>query len=196
MTRIIGGLAGSIQLTAPAKSTRPTSDRVRESIFNRLEAQDRVMGSHVLDLFAGTGALGLEAASRQASGVDLVELNRQASQVCQKNLATVTGSLAKQGLQIPVALLVQDAVAFASAARDRVASGLQAPYDLVFIDPPYEFANTAMTELLTRLTGSLNDDALVVVERAARTKPFDVPDGFTTDLVKSYGDTAVYWLSR
>ena len=196
MTRIIGGLAGSIQLNAPAKSTRPTSDRVRESIFNRLEAQDRVMGSHVLDLFAGTGALGLEAASRQASSVDLVELNRQASQVCQKNLATVIGSLAKQGQQIPIALLVQDAVAFASAASDRVSSGLQEPYDLVFIDPPYEFANTAVTELLTRLTGSLKDDALVVVERAARTKPFDLPEGFTADLVKSYGDTAVYWLSR
>lgn len=189
MTRIIGGLAGSLQLTAPAKTTRPTSDRVRESIFNRLEAQDRLTDAKVLDLFAGTGALGLEALSRGASGVQLVEQARQAAIVCQKNCALITASLRKQGQSPSAEVASQDATVFASLAAQS-----QAQYDLVFIDPPYEYSNEALESLLAKLLGGLNTDALVLVERAARTPQFELPEGYRLELAKSYGDTTVYWL--
>ncbi|NDE89438.1 MAG: 16S rRNA (guanine(966)-N(2))-methyltransferase RsmD, partial [Micrococcales bacterium] len=78
MTRIIGGIAGSRVLASPAKVTRPTSDRIRESIFNRLDALNLIENAKVLDLYAGTGALGLEAASRGAKQVVLVEQHKQA----------------------------------------------------------------------------------------------------------------------
>lgn len=196
MTRIIGGMAGSLQLASPAKSTRPTSDRVRESVFNRLSAQDHVDGAVVLDLFAGTGALGLEALSRGAKQVVLVEQNRQAAAVCQKNTDAVTRALRNQGLEPKVSLQTVDASGFARSLRERVSQGLTEPFDLVFIDPPYEFENAALETLLLNLLPALETDSLVIVERASRTQAFVTPQGFEVDLVKSYGDTSVYWLAN
>ena len=88
MTRIVAGRAGGRSLKVPPKGTRPTSDRVREAMFSRLEHYDVVDGARVLDLFAGSGALGLEAASRGAAAVVLVDASRQAADVCRANAAT------------------------------------------------------------------------------------------------------------
>ncbi len=96
MTRIIGGIAGSRQLTSPAKATRPTSDRIRESVFNRIAARQLIDGARVLDLYAGTGALALEAISRGASSAILVERDGKAAAVCVKNCHLVQKALEKE----------------------------------------------------------------------------------------------------
>ena len=129
MSRIISGLAGSLRLAQGAKDTRPTADRVKESVFASLESFDQITGANVLDLFAGTGALGLEALSRGAKSLTLVEKSKSALEVCRKNSESVQASLAKQGVAVEVSLRHADALVFLKSNAER--------YDLVFIDPPY-----------------------------------------------------------
>ncbi|MEN9753591.1 MAG: hypothetical protein RL670_1282, partial [Actinomycetota bacterium] len=146
MTRIIGGVAGSLKLQAPAKTTRPTADRVRESIFNRLESRDALVGVRVLDLYAGTGALALEALSRGAASAVLVEANGKAAAVCLANAKLVEKSLISNGADVaqPAARVVAKPVKNYLASAD-------GQFDLVFIDPPYELGNDELTENLTAL---------------------------------------------
>src|SRR5690242_15875968 len=95
MTRIIAGFAGSLTLHVPRSGTRPTSDRVREAIFSALEARDELAGAHVVDLYAGSGALGLEAASRGAAEVVLVERAKPAAEVCRRNAQAIERAAAR-----------------------------------------------------------------------------------------------------
>ena len=131
MTRIIGGIAGSRQLASPAKSTRPTSDRIRESIFNRLAARDLIFGARVLDLYAGTGALALEAISREAKSAMMVERDGKAAAVCVANSSTIQKALEKEGFYDQMTKVANKSVVnfLASDAGE---------YDLVFIDPPFD----------------------------------------------------------
>ena len=181
MTRIIGGVLGSFRLKGPAKATRPTSDRVKESLFSILESRGAIRDARVLDLFAGTGALGLEAASRGARSVTLVEKDAAAAKVCEANLKQVTEGLAKAGLKSDVRLVRGD---FKSYLKKNDLM------DLVFIDPPYE---TADKEVLASVEDiCLSQDGVVVVERAAK---FQLPShrGFLLDQEKTYGDTKVFF---
>lgn len=186
MTRIISGFAGSRELKVPKNGTRPTSDRVREAIFSSLEALDVLEGAAVLDLYAGSGALGLEALSRGAARVCLVEKNSAAAQVAKSNAALVcsAGGLADASVQV-VSQSVHQYLASASG-----------PWDVVFIDPPYEHSNEEVTEALTLLVSRLSRDAEVVVERSSRSGDFDVPSGLELAKSKYYGETTVYWLTR
>jgi 16S rRNA (guanine966-N2)-methyltransferase len=186
VSRIIAGLAGSIKLKSAAKATRPTSDRVKESVFAKLESMSAIDGARVLDLFAGTGALGLEAASRGASSVTLVERDHAAAAVCTENLKAIHASLQKQGQVCEIKLEKQDVKNY--LVRNR--SG----FDLVFIDPPYELANEAVELLLDELAGSLSPEALVVVERDSRSPVLKFPEGLSLESRKNYGDTSVYFL--
>jgi 16S rRNA (guanine966-N2)-methyltransferase len=189
MTRIIGGIAGSRLLTSPAKATRPTSDRIRESIFNRLASRELLDGSRVLDLYAGTGALALEAISRGAISSVLVENDGKAAAVCNKNAALIQKALEKEGFFDPVTKVVHKSVSsFLSADT--------AEYTLVFIDPPYEVSNDEVVENLTALLPRLAKDAVVMVERSSRSAALELPDGLALDEEKSYGDTVVYWLLK
>lgn len=165
----------------PHAGTRPTSDRVRESLFGALESMDAIAGARVLDLYAGSGALGLETLSRGAVSADLVEKGREAAAVVRRNAAV----LAKAGL--PTARVHQSAVrAFLQHATG--------PYDLVFSDPPYDIDDDAMTADLTALAPLLSPDALVVVERARRSTPPDlVAAGLDLIREKTYGDTTLWW---
>jgi 16S rRNA (guanine966-N2)-methyltransferase len=197
MTRIIGGVAGSRKLAGPAKSTRPTSDRIRESIFNRLEARDLIDGSAVLDLYAGTGALALEAISRGASSSVMIELNSQAAEICQKNSALVLQAFAnKSEDQIPLAKVINKSVKVALSDGSALVAFAKQKFDLVFIDPPYEISNYEITETLISLHPVLNEDATIAVERSSRSETFDVPEGYELDSTKDYGDTVVYWLTN
>ncbi len=165
----------------PHTGTRPTSDRVRESLFGALESMDAIAGARVLDLYAGSGALGLETLSRGAVSADLVEKGREAAAVVRRNAAV----LAKAGL--PTARVHQSAVrAFLQHATG--------PYDLVFSDPPYDIDDDAMTADLVALAPLLSPDALVVIERARRSTPPDlVAAGLDLIREKTYGDTALWW---
>lgn len=158
----------------PPKGTRPTTDRVREALFSMLEARLDFEGIAVLDLFAGSGALGLEALSRGAQHVTFVESNAAASRVISANIATVG---------LPGAVLRQCPVStFLSMSPDRA-------YDLVLADPPYSVSAEEVSALLSRLTGHwVTDEALVVLERDASGPEAVWPDGWEL-MSRKYGGT-------
>lgn len=183
MTRIIAGDAGSLRLVAPAKVSRPTSDRVREAIFSRLAALSDIPGATVLDLFAGTGALGLEAASRGASTVWLIDNHAGATAVLDANIALVAKPLS----HAPMLRSVTSSVAkfLAGAARSEVS--------IVFLDPPYDYPKSALDDHLVALGPWLAPGALVVVERSSKGAPPEFPESYEVLSPKTYGDTTVYW---
>lgn len=183
MTRIISGVAGGRTLrTPPGDTTRPTSDRVREGLFSRLEHRGLLEGTHVLDLYAGSGALGLEAASRGAARVLLVESDRRAAKVIEANIATVG---------LPGLRVVTDAVA--RVLRAGPPSGIR--MDLVLIDPPYDLAEDELTAVLDALVdkGWLGPEAFVVVERSTRSPQPTWPPGLELSGEKRYGETTVWY---
>jgi 16S rRNA (guanine966-N2)-methyltransferase len=187
MSRIISGLAGSLRLAAASSQTRPTSDRVKESLFASLESQDLLLGAKVLDLFAGSGALGLEALSRGAQSLVMVEKGRGAFEVCKKNGEFVLTSLSKQGSVVEILYRNSDATQFLRSNDQE--------FDLVFVDPPYEFADSKLIELLGLLQTKLTPAGAVVLERSARSEVIEVA-GLERYAEKTYGDTALSFFRR
>lgn len=183
MTRIIAGFAGSLRLAVPGYGTRPTSDRVREAIFSALEARDAIHGMRVLDLYAGSGALGLEAASRGASHVTLVD---RVIATAKQNAARVLKQ-APRGARPEFVCTGQPVQAFLNSARSF--------WDLVFIDPPYDLGLAELTHNLEALVPRLSPDAVVVVERSSRTPAPEPPEGLVLERRKDYGETALYWMA-
>jgi 16S rRNA (guanine966-N2)-methyltransferase len=181
VTRIISGKVGGLRLqTPPGSGTRPTSDRVREALFSRLEHLDVLEGAAVLDLYAGSGALGLEAASRRASSVLLVESDRAAAAVARRN-AALTG--------IP-------GISVRAATVERTLAGAPpAVFDLVFLDPPYDVGEEALEGVLGALVqhGWLSADALVVVERSSRSPEPRWPAGLEPEGERRYGETKIWF---
>ena len=181
MTRVIAGAAGGRRLAVPGGvSTRPTSDRAREGLFGTVVSEiGSLAGKNVLDLYAGSGAVGLEALSRGARDVLMVESDAQAVAVIRANIETV-------GLE--GARVTRDRVERVLASR-----GGPDRYDLVFADPPYAMTTAAVTRVLTLLAhGWLADDALVVVERATRSGPVHWPPGYLPGKSRRYGE-ATFW---
>lgn len=184
MTRIIAGLAGGRQIrTPPGRGTRPTSDRVREALFSRLEHLDAVHGAKVLDLYAGSGALGLEAASRGASSVLLVESDRAAIAVLRKNIA----ELGVPGVSIRAEAVERALLCGPVSDSERC--------DLVLADPPYGLTEDALGDVLTHLVAHrwLRQAAFVVVERSARSPQPRWPQGVDGAGQRRYGDTKMWF---
>ncbi|WP_282785610.1 MULTISPECIES: 16S rRNA (guanine(966)-N(2))-methyltransferase RsmD [unclassified Nocardia] len=179
MTRIVAGSAGGRRLRVPPAGTRPTSDRVREALFNLLAARLDFGGIRVADLYAGSGALGLEALSRGASRALLVESDRKAASVIRGNI---------DDLGLPGAELRQGSVAAVLASPP--ADG---PYDLVFSDPPYALDVTGVIADLGLLAANewLVDGALVVVERSSRSPELAWPAGYYPLKSRTYGETRI-----
>jgi 16S rRNA (guanine966-N2)-methyltransferase len=181
VTRIISGKVGGLRLrTPPGSGTRPTSDRVREALFSRLDHLDVLGGAAVLDLYAGSGALGLEAASRGASSVLLVEADRGAAEVARRN-AALTG--------IP-------GIAVRAATVERtLATAPATACDLVFLDPPYDVGEEPLTAVLRALVEQrwLSAGALVVVERSSRSPEPTWPAGLVGEGERRYGETRVWF---
>lgn len=180
MTRVIAGRWGGRRLrTPPGDGTRPTSDRVRESLFSSLVSLFGGLDDlRVLDLYAGSGALGLEALSRGAASADLVEADRRAAQVAQQNVRD----------------LGADATVHRTTAAAFVGSAA-GPYDLVLLDPPYAVDTADVAAVVAGLDAVLADDAVVVVERSTRT-PFVWPPGFEGFRERAHGETTVWFGSR
>jgi 16S rRNA (guanine966-N2)-methyltransferase len=189
VTRIIAGFAGSRELAVPKAGTRPTSDRVREAVFSALDARDAIVDARVLDLFAGSGALGLESLSRGAASVVLVEKHPQAAEIAHKNAELIrsVGKLDTSAVQV-----VANTV---SHFLDGLTSSKPA-FDLVFIDPPYDLPDAEIDAVLEALAPHLSDGADVIVERSTRTGDPTPPAGMTLDKSKAYGETTIHWLSR
>ncbi|MFY9767220.1 MAG: 16S rRNA (guanine(966)-N(2))-methyltransferase RsmD [Mycobacterium sp.] len=183
MTRIIGGVAGGRRIAVPPRGTRPTTDRVRESLFNIVTARRDLTGLSVLDLYAGSGALGLEALSRGAASAVFVESDHRAATVLARNIATLglTGATLRRGLVAAV-----------------LATGAAAPVDLVLADPPYEVETAEVHAVLTALTthGWAHEGTLAVVERAAAGAPLSWPSGWQPWQQRLYGDTRLELAER
>lgn len=185
MTRVIAGQAGGRRLTVPAgRTTRPTSDRAREALF---AAAGSILGSfaglRVLDLYAGSGAVGLEALSRGAADALLVEADPRAGRVIRANIDVVG---------LPGARLVTDRV------ERMLARGLPVgaePYGFVFADPPYVMPDDEVTGMLAALAsgGWLAPGALVIVERASRSEHLRWPGGFSPGRSRRYGDATLWY---
>jgi 16S rRNA (guanine966-N2)-methyltransferase len=170
------------------RDTRPTSDRAREGLFSTVLALlGPLDGRRVADLFAGSGAVGLEALSRGAAHALLVESHPRAVKVIRDNIAT---------LGLPGAVLVADRVERV-VRHGPARSAEPAPYDVIFADPPYAVGGAAVTALLDALrdNGWLAADALVVVERSSRGEALDWPPGYTAERERRYGE-AVFWYGR
>ncbi|MFJ8436620.1 16S rRNA (guanine(966)-N(2))-methyltransferase RsmD [Kitasatospora sp. NPDC094019] len=183
MTRVIAGAAGGRRLAVPpGRGTRPTSDKAREAMFSTLEAlRGTLHGARMLDLFGGSGAVGLEALSRGAAHVLLVEADAQAARVIRENVRTVG---------LPGALVQ-------AARAEKVVAGPapEAPYDLVFLDPPYVMTDDEVREMLVTLSagGWLAEDVLVTVERSTRGGAFGWPEGFEELRSRRYGEGTLWY---
>jgi 16S rRNA (guanine966-N2)-methyltransferase len=189
MTRVIAGIAGGRRLAVPpGTTTRPTSDRAREGLFASLLSELGTLdGARVLDLYAGSGAIGLEALSRGADHVRLVESDPRAAAVIKANITAVG---------LPGAALAVDRVERLLSrppADDKDGKDGKDRFDLVVADPPYALTAEAVRRVLTLLqAGWLADDALVVIERATRSGPVDWPPGFLPGKSRRYGE-ATFW---
>jgi 16S rRNA (guanine966-N2)-methyltransferase len=178
VTRIVAGTAGGRRLEVPpGDRTRPTSDRAREALFGTLAALVHLDGARVLDLYAGSGALGIEAASRGAQHVTLVDAARDAVEVCRRNVAAL-------GLADRVRVVAEKAERFAQRAP-------AAPWDLVLIDPPYELSD--LGDVLAGVAPALSVHAVVVVERSSRTPEPTWPAGLVRFDRRAYGDTVMWF---
>lgn len=180
MTRIVAGAAGGRKLQVPPRGTRPTSDRVREALFSSLEAWVDLDGATVLDLYAGTGALGFEALSRGAARATFVESDKRASEVLKANARTVA---------LPGATVLNrtsEAVVAVEAAD---------PCDVIFADPPYAVTDRQLGRVLEALVtnGWTKPGSLIIVERDARSPEPTWPSPLESLRSKRYGDTTLHW---
>jgi 16S rRNA (guanine966-N2)-methyltransferase len=184
VTRIIGGVAGGRPIrTPPGDATRPTADRVREALFSSLESTlGTLHGTTFLDVFAGSGAVGLEAASRGASWVTFVERGRAAAGLIGAN-AKALGFTDVDVMSAPASVLST------AVPRRR--------FDVVYLDPPYDMSTPVLAKVLTALAdgGWLRPGALLVVERSRRSDAWIWPAGFRAVRDRRYGDT-VLWYGR
>ncbi|MEV7545107.1 16S rRNA (guanine(966)-N(2))-methyltransferase RsmD [Streptomyces sp. NPDC089915] len=182
MTRVIAGTAGGRRLAVPpGTGTRPTSDRMREGLFSTWESLHGIEDSRVLDLYGGSGAVGLEALSRGAAHTLLVEAEAKAAKAIRDNIRT---------LGLPGA-------EFRAGKAEQIVAGAASgePYDIVFLDPPYAVEHGELGEILLtlRANGWLTDDALVTVERSTRSGPFPWPEGFEPLRSRKYGEGTLWY---
>jgi 16S rRNA (guanine966-N2)-methyltransferase len=189
VTRVIAGEAGGRRLAVPAgRDTRPTSDRAREGLFATITSMmGSLAGTRVLDLYAGSGAVGLEALSRGAGHVLLVESGARAGRVIRANI---------EAIGLPGAEVITDRVERV-LARGPDSAAIQDRYDVVFADPPYAQPDQEVSGMLETLAGRdwLAPGALVIVERATRSGPVSWPAGLFADRARRYGE-ATFWYAR
>jgi 16S rRNA (guanine966-N2)-methyltransferase len=182
VARVIAGEAGGRRLAVPGgRDTRPTSDRAREGLFATIASMlGSLDGARVLDLYAGSGAVGLEALSRGAEHVLLVEHGARAARVIRENI---------EAIGLPGAVVAADRV-----ERVLARGPAGGRYDVVFADPPYAMPDENVAAMLGALAGQgwLAPGALVIVERATRSGPVSWPDGFVPDRARRYGE-ATFW---
>ena len=183
--RIIAGVAKGRILGAVAGATRPTSDRAREGLFSSLASEFGTFeGLHVLDLFGGSGAIGLESLSRGATSVHIVEKDDEAQKTIETNFEIVKKSNPAGSFHL-----------YGMSAERFLKDAPKDKYHLVYIDPPYDFSNQAVEDVLSALHDYefLSSDAFIAVERTARGAQFIWPDAFVPARERKYGQATIYY---
>lgn len=185
MPRIISGeLGGRTVPSPPGSGTRPTSDRVREAVFSRLQGWDAIAGRRVLDAYAGTGALSFEALSRGATSAVLVESHARTADRTSR-AARELGLAERTEVRTGRAETVLPQLAERTVAAER--------FGLVFLDPPYDVPTERVEALIAALLPALTEDAVLVVERSSRTPAPTWPEGFADDGDRTYGETRIHF---
>lgn len=188
---VITGRFKGTRLTTPREGTRPTTDRTKEALFSRLDARGRLDDARVLDLFAGTGALGIEALSRGSRVLVAVESSAPAAQLIAQTATTLKQSAAWEP-DMEIHVIRAKAEKYAAKAK------ITEPFDLVIMDPPYAFTTHNCEDLMNTLVerGLITEDGLMVLERSTRSAVPQPPEGWEIDERRDYGETAVYFLTN
>lgn len=192
MSRIIAGVAGGRKLDSVAgQDTRPTTDRVKEALFSRLDSWDVLTDARVLDLFAGSGALGVESLSRGARSAVLVDHARSAVTALRSNAKLINSVLglgsARQGTSNAGARVEQ------AKAATFLANYAGPSFTLVFLDPPYPMSSEDVDAILTTLVPHLDHDAVVCLERASSSPAPQWPEGLSALKPRRYGETTLHF---
>ena len=183
--RIIAGIAKGRKLFSPPSITRPTSDRAREGLFSSLVSTFGTLeGLHFLDLFAGSGAVGVEALSRGAALVESVESNSTSSDICEQNFNLLTGVDGVGKFKV-----------YNKTVFEFLNHSATNTYEIIYIDPPYEVSNSEVEKILRKIImlNLLNKFGVVAIERDGKAKPFLWPDGLTELKVRSYGAGSIHY---
>jgi 16S rRNA (guanine966-N2)-methyltransferase len=183
--RIIAGIGKGRKLFSPPSITRPTSDRAREGLFSSLISTFGTLeGLHFLDLFAGSAAVGVEALSRGSALVEAVESNSVSADVCEENFALLS-SLTGVGK-----FKVHNKTVF--EFLNHTASN---PYEIIYIDPPYEVANSEIEKILKKIISLnlLSKFGVIAIERDGKVKAFTWPPSLTELKVRSYGAGSIHY---
>ena len=195
---IIAGRFKGFPIPAALRGTRPTTDRTKEAIFSHLESEGLLSGARVLDLFAGTGALGFEALSRGAQSLVAVESSGRVAGLLSRSAAELRHHPAwDSAMDIRVSRNRAERFVRPLSSGHEDAGLSEACFDLVFMDPPYDLSTADCQSIMTGLTGRkmVDDGGMIVLERSTRTPPPTVPEGWAIDQARSYGETAVYYLT-
>ena len=183
--RIIAGAAKGRPISAVASATRPTSDRAREALFSTLASEfGEFDGLRVLDLYAGTGAVALEALSRGAALVHAVEKDEAASKAISANFDSIKSAELKGSFHL-----------YTMGVHRFLGDKSQYRYHFVYIDPPYDVDDIDVVETLVQLQDNnfLDPDALIAIERNSRVKEISWPYGYEEMRVKNYGQATIFY---
>jgi 16S rRNA (guanine966-N2)-methyltransferase len=186
--RIIAGVGKGRKLFSPPSITRPTSDRAREGLFSSLISTFGTLdGLHFLDLFAGSGAVGVEALSRGAGLVESIESNSESAQVCEKNFELLLNqpNLGK--------FKVHQTTTF-----EYINHLANKQFDIIFLDPPYDVTNIEIEKILKKILSNnlLGKFGVIAIERDAKGAAFTWPNGLQEVKVRSYGQGAIHYGSH
>lgn len=187
--RVISGRFKGFELSKAKPGTRPTTDRTKEAIFSKLESWGVLQSARVLDLFAGTGALGIEALSRGADQLVAVEAAGPASALISRTLEELKRNRAWDAGAMKARVVRKRA--------ERIASGYSGPaFDVVFADPPYDFATSDCNALVAGLAVSdvVDSRTIIVFERSTRSEALSLPVGWRFADRRDYGETAVFYI--
>lgn len=187
--RVISGRFKGVALTTPKAGTRPTTDRTKEAIFSHLDSWGVLDDARVLDLFAGTGALGIEALSRGARELVAVESSAPAAALIAQTLTALKHNRSWE-------LGMSARVIKARAEKYAACASAVAPFDVIFIDPPYAFETNDCNQLLADLASRelTSSNTVIILERSTRSEAPTAPNNWEITDRRDYGETAVYYI--
>ncbi|MDF7666072.1 16S rRNA (guanine(966)-N(2))-methyltransferase RsmD [Bifidobacterium sp. ESL0745] len=189
--RVIAGRFKGFELAKAKPGTRPTTDRTKEAIFSKLEAWGVLDGARVLDLFAGTGALGIEALSRGADELVAVESAGPAAALIDKELNNLKRNRAWNSRAMKARVMRKRA--------ERIAPGYDGPaFDVIFADPPYALTTEECNQLIADLVASsaADEQTVIIFERSTRSDPLTIPESWQISDQRHYGETEVYYIDH